>query len=64
MAHTPASNGNCGACGAPIAFMNVMLCDQCLQARLEGPDVAVATPQRSGRPESPAFLPFLRTAYS
>lgn len=64
MAHTPASNGNCGACGAPIAFMNVMLCDHCLQARLEGPDVPVATRQRGERRESPAFLPFLQTAYS
>ena len=64
MAHTPASNGNCGACGAPIAFMNVMLCDQCLQTRLEGPDVRVATTRRGERRESPAFLPFLQTAYS
>ena len=64
MAHTPTSNGNCGGCGAPIAFMNVMLCDECLQARLEGPDVPVATGSWGRKAERPAFLPFLRTAYS
>lgn len=31
----PASaNGNCGSCGSPILFMNVMLCDTCLNERL------------------------------
>ena len=64
MTRTPASNGNCGGCGAPIAFMNVMLCDECLQARLEGPDLPVAIHRTGDRVESPAFLPFLRTAYS
>ncbi len=61
MAQTPASNGNCGGCGSPIAFMNVMLCDECLEARLDGGNVAAATLRRV---ESPGFLPFLQTAYS
>ena len=35
-------NGNCGRCGTPIRFMNVMLCDSCLENRL-GKPAALAT---------------------
>ena len=51
MAHSPTPNGNCGGCGSPIAFMNVMLCDECLEARLDGRDVAAATPHRVDLPQ-------------
>jgi hypothetical protein len=29
------ANGNCGRCGAPIEFLQVMLCSACLHAALQ-----------------------------
>ena len=56
-------DGNCGGCGSRIAFINVMLCERCLHARLtphdEGDEAGADRPL-----EAPAFLPFLQTAYS
>jgi hypothetical protein len=44
--------------------MNVMLCDECLRARLDGTGSAGAASREAPRVESPPFLPFLPTAYS
>jgi hypothetical protein len=30
----PLARGNCGDCGTPTDFANVMLCDECALARL------------------------------
>lgn len=37
-------NGNCGVCGTPISFMNVMLCDSCLENRLAKRAAVAAAP--------------------